>query len=412
MSNSAVPNNIHQILFDETPLLVRPALARKLNDSDMALIVQQIHYWITTKQQLSDDRTFKNGHMWVYNSITKWQEQFTWIPRKTLTRKFTKLREQGVLVADTLNEMKEDRTLWYRIDYEVLLSLPEKNYYEIECKKDAEKKEKKKKEYAKKKNESKTEKKEPLGQNVQMYNDNGSNEEVTTKPHSDTLGQNGVMHLDKMSQPIPENSLPKNPLSLFSKYVSIAMSPIDFFKESISSKPTKYVLIELESLTKQYGKDIVNESIKRLADLNTNKYIATIKGIIKRWEQQGMQSFEDIERVESMYIDNKKHEQQQKKKAAKKSNNPKRTEMLPDWVGEEKAAQESAASVSEKREVGQKDIDQLKEYLLQEAKQLQKEINISELTLENFNTLGVYTKMGFTLQETTKILKESPLINM
>ncbi|HDR4520632.1 TPA: DnaD domain protein [Bacillus cereus] len=350
--------------------------------------------------------------MWVYNSIAKWQEQFTWIPRKTLTRKFTKLREQGVLVADTLNEMKEDRTLWYRIDYEVLLSLPEKNYYEIECKKDTEKKEKKKKEYAKKKSESKTEKKEPLGQNDQMHNSNGSNEETTTKPHSDTFGQNGVMHLDKMSQPIPENSLPKNPLSLFSKYVSIPMSPTDFFKESISNKPTKYVLIELESLTKQYGKDIVNESIKRLADLNTNKYIATIKGIINRWEQQGMQSFEDIERVESMYIDNKKQEQQQKKKTAKKSNNPKRTEMLPEWVGEDEAAQESAASVAEKSEVGQKDIDQLKEYLLQAAKQLQKEINISELTLENFNTLGVYTKMGFTLQETTKILKEAPLLNM
>ncbi|PEF60208.1 DNA replication protein DnaD [Bacillus cereus] len=349
--------------------------------------------------------------MWVYNSITKWQEQFTWIPRKTLTRKFAKLREEGVLIADTLNEMKEDRTLWYRIDYEKLLSLPEKNYYEIECKKDTEKKEKKKKEYSKKKSESKTEKKEPFGQNGVMHNDNDSNEEEATKPHSNTFGQNGVMHLDKMSQPIPENSLPKNPLSLFSKYVSIAMSPIDFFKESISSKPTKYVQIELESLTKQYGKDIVNESIKRLADLNTNKYIATIKGIIKRWEKQGMQSFEDIERVESMYIDNKKQEQQQKKKAAKKSNNPKRTEMVPEWVGEDDAAQESAASISEKREVSQNDIDQLKEYLLQEANQLQKEINVTELTLENYNTLGIYEKIGFTLQESAKIFRDYPLMN-
>lgn len=412
MSNSAAPNNIHQILFDESPLLVRPALARKLNDSDMALIVQQVHFWITTKQQLSDDRTFKNGHMWVYNSITTWQEQFTWIPRKTLTRKFKKLRENGVLIADTLNTMKEDRTLWYRIDYEVLLSLPEKNYYEIECKKDAEKKEKKKKEYAKKKSESKTEKKEPLGQNGVMHNSNGSNTPEATKPHSDTLGQNGVMHLDKMSQPIPENSLPKNPLSLFSKYVSIAMSPIDFFKESISSKPTKYIQIELESLTNQYGKDIVNESIKRLADLNTNKYIATIKGIISRWEKQGMKSFDDIERVETEYTDNKKKEQQEKKAAAPRAKNPKRTEMVPGWLPDEKAKQESAASVDEKREVEQRDIDRLKEYLLQEAKHLQKEINIAELTLENFNTLGVYTKMGFTLQETTKILKESPLMNL
>lgn len=411
MSNSTAPNNIHQILFDETPLLVRPALARKLNDSDMALIVQQVHYWVTTKQQLSDDRTFKNGHMWVYNSIAKWQEQFTWIPRKTLTRKFTKLREQGVLVADTLNAMKEDRTLWYRIDYEVLLSLPEKNYYEIECKKDTEKKEKKKTEYARKKSEPKAEKKEPLGQNDQMYNSNGSNDEGTTKPQSDTLGQNGVMHLDKMSQPIPKNSLPKNPLSLFSKYVSIAMSPIDFFKESISSKPTKYVQIELESLTHQYGQDIVNESIKRLADLNTNKYIATIKGIISRWEKQGMQSFDDIERVETEYTDTKNKQQQEKKAAAPRTKNPKRKEMVPGWVKEDKAAEESPANVEQKREVEQKDIDQLKEYLLQEATQLQKEINVTELTLENFNTLGIYQKIGFTLQESAKIFRDYPLMN-
>lgn len=411
MSNSTAPNNIHQILFDETPLLVRPALARKLNDSDMALIVQQVHYWVTTKQQLSDDRTFKNGHMWVYNSIAKWQEQFTWIPRKTLTRKFTKLREQGVLVADTLNAMKEDRTLWYRIDYEVLLSLPEKNYYEIECKKDTEKKEKKKTEYARKKSEPKAEKKEPLGQNDQMYNSNGSNDEGATKPQSDTLGQNGVMHLDKMSQPIPKNSLPKNPLSLFSKYVSIAMSPIDFFKESISSKPTKYVQIELESLTHQYGQDIVNESIKRLADLNTNKYIATIKGIISRWEKQGMQSFDDIERVETEYTDTKNKQQQEKKAAAPRTKNPKRKEMVPGWVKEDKAAEESPANVEQKREVEQKDIDQLKEYLLQEATQLQKEINVTELTLENFNTLGIYQKIGFTLQESAKIFRDYPLMN-
>lgn len=413
MSNSNTSNSIHQILFDETPLLVRPALARKLNDSDMALIVQQVHYWITTKQQLSDDRTFKNGHMWVYNSIAKWQEQFTWIPRKTLTRKFTKLREMGVLVADTLNQMKEDRTLWYRIDYEVLLSLPEKNYYEIECKKDAEKKEKakKKKEQLARIVESEKGKTEPLGQNVQMYNSNNSNETEPTKPHSNTLGQNGIMHLDKMSQPIPKNSLPKNPLSLFSKYVSINMSPIDFFKESISSKPTKYVQIELESLTDQYGKDIVNESIKRLADLNTNKYIATIKGIISRWEKQGMKTFDDIKRVESEYTDIKKKQQHQSKKTAPKTKNLKRFEMVPEWVHEQKAAEETAASIEQKGKVEQKDIDVLKEFLLQKANYLQKEINVSELTLDNFNTLGIYTKMGFTLQEAANILKESPLMN-
>ncbi|MDI6550020.1 DnaD domain protein, partial [Bacillus subtilis] len=77
--------------------------------------------------------------------------------------------------------------------------------------------------------------------------------------------------------------------------------PINYFKEAISTKPSKYVQMELEALSEKYGNDIVNESIKRVMDLNTNKYIATIKGIINRWEQQGMKNFEDIQTVEQVY---------------------------------------------------------------------------------------------------------------
>ncbi|KIQ88529.1 hypothetical protein RW25_07295 [Bacillus sp. L_1B0_8] len=86
---------------------------------------------------------------------------------------------------------------------------------------------------------------------------------------------------------------------------------------------------------------------------------------------------------------------------------PSRTEMSPDWLHEQEAA---ATSTKQNRPIGQKDIDELKEYLLQKANDLQKEINVSELTVENFNTFGTYMNMGFTLQETAKILRESPLM--
>ncbi|GAB6425869.1 TPA: hypothetical protein ACOQ4I_003409 [Bacillus cereus] len=88
-----------------------------------------------------------------------------------------------------------------------------------------------------------------------------------------------------------------------------------------------------------------------------------------------------------------------------------RSEMVPKWLGEDDAAQESAASVKQNRELEQEDIDQLKEFLLKEAKLLQKEIDVSKLTLENFNTLGIYQKMGFTLNEAAKIIRKSPLMN-
>ncbi|MFJ1142013.1 replication protein, partial [Bacillus thuringiensis] len=46
---------------------------------------------------------------------------------------------------------------------------------------------------------------------------------------------------------------------------SIDLSPIDFFKFAIVSSPSKYVEIELNNLTTTYGKDIVNEAIKRIS---------------------------------------------------------------------------------------------------------------------------------------------------
>lgn len=94
-------------------------------------------------------------------------------------------------------------------------------------------------------------------------------------------------------------------------------------------------------------------------------------------------------------------------KFSETTNNSARSEMVPEWVGEE----EAGATPKQNRPLEQKDIDQLKEFLLQKANELQKEINVSILSLDNFNTLGIYNKMGFTLHEAAKILRESPIMN-
>ncbi|MGR5901103.1 hypothetical protein ACT7C8_31910 [Bacillus cereus] len=75
----------------------------------------------------------------------------------------------------------------------------------------------------------------------------------------------------------------------------------------------------------------MNESIKRLADKDTTNYIATIKGIIRQWKKQGMQCFDDIEKVETEYINSRKSVTpvKQNRTVPKKSA---RTELLPEWV--------------------------------------------------------------------------------
>lgn len=117
-------------------------------------------------------------------------------------------------------------------------------------------------------------------------------------------------------------------------YVSIDKQPLEFFKLIISEKPTKYVEQELKTLTNMHGKDIVNEAIKRLADIRTTNYIATIVVIIKNWKEQGMTSFEDIERVETEYTEKQK---KKRRTVLQKQNTKKagRKEIVPSWLKEE-----------------------------------------------------------------------------
>ncbi|MES1052396.1 replication protein [Bacillus thuringiensis] len=152
------------------------------------------------------------------------------------------------------------------------------------------------------------------------------------KPLSKDSVQNPLK--DSVQNPNNNTKAITNVLNYFSKYVSIDPSPLEFFKLAISEKPTRYVEKELESLTTIHGKDILNESIKRLADKDTTNYVATIKGIIRQWEKQGMQCFDDIEKVETEYINSRKNAESTKRSrsAIKKTT---RTEMVPDWVKNE-----------------------------------------------------------------------------
>ncbi|MEK4640354.1 replication protein [Bacillus sp. FSL W8-0519] len=135
---------------------------------------------------------------------------------------------------------------------------------------------------------------------------------------------------DSVQNPNNNTKAITNVLNYFSKYVSIDISPLEFFKLAILEKPTKYIEKELESLTTIHGKDIVNESIKRLADKDTTNYVATIKGIIRQWDKQGMQCFDDIEKVETEYINRKKTGAVKQPKTFSKK--PTREELLPSWV--------------------------------------------------------------------------------
>ena len=99
-------------LMDEYPLLVLPKLAVKIGLNE-AIILQQIHYWLQKSEQNI------NGHKWVYNTVDQWSAQFPFWSSDTVRRGLANLKSKGILIGETLSPDKRDRTMYYRIDYEV-----------------------------------------------------------------------------------------------------------------------------------------------------------------------------------------------------------------------------------------------------------------------------------------------------
>lgn len=113
---STMANNNSRLLIDEAPMLVLPSLIKAVgNNSDRAIILQQLHYFINMSKHDHD------GRKWVYNSVKKWQiEQFQWMSTKTVQRHLNFLEENGFLITGNYNKAKFDKTKWYSIDYDKL----------------------------------------------------------------------------------------------------------------------------------------------------------------------------------------------------------------------------------------------------------------------------------------------------
>jgi len=98
------------LLLDEYPLIILPSLATKIGLSE-AIVLQQIHYWLTKSANVVDDEP------WVYNSISDWQKQFPFFSESTIKRILKKLEQQELIKSACFNKLKMDRTKWYTINY-------------------------------------------------------------------------------------------------------------------------------------------------------------------------------------------------------------------------------------------------------------------------------------------------------
>ena len=104
------------LLISEPPLQVLPSLAVKCGLNE-AIVLQQVHYWLIRSTNIKD------GYKWVYNSYPKWQsDNFPFWSIPTIKRAFTKLEKQGYLISSNYNKAGFDKTKWYRINYQKLVT--------------------------------------------------------------------------------------------------------------------------------------------------------------------------------------------------------------------------------------------------------------------------------------------------
>jgi uncharacterized phage protein (TIGR02220 family) len=102
------------LVTKENPLVILPSLAMKIGLRE-AIILQQIHYWLTKK-----GAHVIEGRKWIYNTYQEWQKQFPFWSETTIKRSFLKLEKQGLLISGNWNALKMDKTKWYTINYEKL----------------------------------------------------------------------------------------------------------------------------------------------------------------------------------------------------------------------------------------------------------------------------------------------------
>jgi len=164
---------VGKLIVDEPPLILLPNLAVQIGDRE-AIVLQQVHYWISHYTQKRDKKHFHDGRYWVYNTYEGWQkDNFPSWSVRTVRRFIDSLRkpykpkvgekkvERGpLLLVGNYNPKGYDRTLWYSIDYDEV--------YKI------------------------------------VNSDDLSEREWTKCPHGD--GQDVHMDVAKMDRPIPENT--------------------------------------------------------------------------------------------------------------------------------------------------------------------------------------------------------------
>ena len=87
-------------------------IAAALEDVNAAIIIQQLHYWLSNPKV----GIVVNGEKYVYNSFNAWVQQFPWLSVWKLRMAMKRLRDIGIVKTIRAKSKQWNQTLHYRLD--------------------------------------------------------------------------------------------------------------------------------------------------------------------------------------------------------------------------------------------------------------------------------------------------------
>jgi len=211
-----------KLLYDESPLVVNPTLAQTIGLNE-AIVLQQIHYWLVINEKA--EHNYRDGFYWTYNSYPQWQEQFPFWSKNTVIRTINRLEAKGLIITSNFNKMPQDKTKWYRIDYDAIPKLS------------------------------------------------------SPSTQVDSLMPEWVDHKPDLVRPLPETTSETNP-----EITTESNSYLLNLYDQLIGNRTFMITVELDQLLERHAESQIADAIK-LADKKGQRNLAYVRGILNNWSK-------------------------------------------------------------------------------------------------------------------------------
>jgi DnaD/phage-associated family protein len=262
---------VSKLLLDESPILVLPSLAEKVGLNE-AIFIQQLHYW------LKDSKNIRDSHKWVYNTYEEWSEQFPWWSVRTVKRIITGLENNEYIITGNYNQLKIDKTKWYRINYEKLNELV-----------------------------------------VRPSCQNGPSK-VPTCP---VEGSNLSLPLPEITSEITSEKEEEE------EAPARETNPFDFFEQNGFGTIGGYIAEKIGQWCDDLSPELVLEAMKIAVEYSAKNW-RYVERILCNWDEKNIKT---VEQVHAALLEFKEKQAKQRDRP-KQNGKPLRTELLPDWFDE------------------------------------------------------------------------------